>query len=77
MDVLVVAVTLRPDQLAPGPATPIEVFTAYAISVNVMTGTARVVGYLLGGTITLSQGDDTEGAPVVGSFTSELYDVPF
>jgi hypothetical protein len=77
MDILVVAVTLRPDQLVPGPAIPIELFTAYAIKFNVVTGTAQVVGYLLGGTITLSQGDDTEGAPVIGSFTSELYDVPF
>jgi hypothetical protein len=77
MDILVVAVTLRPDQLVPGPAMPIELFTAYAVNFNLVSGTARVVGYLLGGTITLSQADDTEGAPVVGSFTSEIYDVPF
>jgi spore coat protein CotH len=76
-EIFVVVINLRPDQLTPGPAVPIEIFTSYALRFDLTTGAAEVVGTLLGGTITLSQADDTEGAPVVGIFTSQIYNVPF
>jgi hypothetical protein len=76
-EILVVVINLRPDQLTPGPAIPLEIFSSYALRFNLTTGAAEVVGTLLGGSITLSQADDTEGAAVVGIFSSEIYDVPF
>lgn len=76
-EILVVIVTVRPDQVAAGPPRPIEFFTAYVFRYHISTGTADILGVLLGGEITFSAGGTSEGSPVVGSFASELFSAPF
>ena len=41
------------------------------------TGAGEVVGFLFGGSIQFTAGGNTEGAPVVGSFSSRVFSVPF
>ncbi len=76
-EVIVAVVNLRPDQVVAGGSAPIEVFSSYLFRFDPTTGAGEVIGFLLGGTIQFTAGGTTEGAPVVGSFSSRLFSVPF
>lgn len=76
-DVLVGVVNVPPAAVRPGVTIPIDIFAGYLVRFHITTGTAEVVGVLLGGTIRFTQGGVTEGAPVAGSWDATLFRSPF
>ncbi|MBK9034454.1 MAG: CotH kinase family protein [Myxococcales bacterium] len=77
-DVLVAVINLPPAQVTAGATVPIPIFSAFVFRFNPVAGTGAIVGVLIGGTVSFTQGAGaTDGAPVVGSWSSTLYSSPF